>query len=181
MISSGTSPEILSSLQENEWVELFPSGIAIASHLGRPLLILKDKHESEVLPVWMHPLDAGVALAELTDGSGLTPHAVTKKLLEHLAVRVESCTFVELIGHHQYVQLNLAGAAEKRALKIRADEAMSFCLQAKTQFFANRRFMAQCRSLNAELGQLEHHLATGHLQSLKKELESSSKKHPYVM
>jgi bifunctional DNase/RNase len=167
------------------WVEMLPSGIAVATELGRPVLILKDKADEHVLPVWMHPLDAGVALAEMSEGSGLTPHSVTKKLLAQLNLAVESCTFVDLIGHHQYVQLNFKatreGAPEVEAMRMRADEAMSFCLQNKAKFLATPSYMARCRRLNAELGQLEQNLATGAMPALQASLETSSKKQPYMM
>ncbi|MES2962954.1 MAG: hypothetical protein V4760_03620 [Bdellovibrionota bacterium] len=167
------------------WIELFPSGIAINSGLGRPLLILKDKSGNEVLPVWMHPLDAGVAMAEMQEGLGLTPHVVTRKVLEAVQLTCESCTFIELVGHHQYVQLLFRAVGdsqtEPQTLKLRADEAMSFCLQAKARFFSTTSYMTRCRALQAELGSLEEGLQNGQHSALRNEMEISSKKHPYLM
>lgn len=167
---------------EHEWVELFPQGISVGSTVGRPVLILKDKHGVEVLPVWMHPMDAGVALAELSHGgSGGSPHAVTRRILESLNVTVESCVFEELVGHHQFVQVSLRGDTQIKTLRLRADEAMSFCLQAHARFFSTRPYMARCRDMDAELANLEQNLAHGLVPSLQAEMEISSKKHPYVM
>lgn len=167
------------------WLELFPSGIAINSGLGRPLLILKDKAGNEVLPVWMHPLDAGVAMAEMQEGLGLTPHVVTRKVLEAVGLSCESCTFVELVGHHQYVQLLFRPLGDSQTapltLRLRADEAMSFCLTAKARFFSTASYMTRCRALQAELGSLEENLQNGQLSALRSEIEKSSKKHPYMM
>jgi hypothetical protein len=170
-------------------IELYPSGISVQSTMGRPLLILKDKSQSDVMPVWMHPLDAGVALAEMSEGSGLTPHGVTRKILALVDLKVESCTFSELVGHHQFVTLTFIKASaetdpplqEKKTLHLRADEAMSFCLQSKARFYATREYMARCRNLNVELGQLEEGLQNGALQALQSELENSSKNQPYMM
>jgi len=180
-----TEPPAPKAQSQEPWIELFPSGIAINSGLGRPLLILKDKSGNEVLPVWMHPLDAGVAMAELQEGLGLTPHVVTRKVLEAVQLKCESCTFVDLVGHHQYVQLLFRplgdSSAAPQILKIRADEAMSFCLQAKARFFSTQSYMTRCRGLQAELGSLEENLQNGQLSALRNEMENSSKKHPYMM
>lgn len=164
-----------------QWVELFPHGISISSSLGRPVLILKDKAGAEVLPVWMQPLDAGVAIAELSHSAGATPHMVTRRLLEALNLKLESCTFVELIGHHQFVNLTLRGEDQVTTLRVRADEAMSFCLQGHARFFSTRALMARCRSLDVDLSKLEQNLVHGQLPQLTAEMEISSKKHPYVM
>lgn len=162
-------------------VELFPHGITVGSKMGRPILILKDKATIEVLPVWMHPLDAGVALAELSSASSSSPHSVTKRVLEMIGLTLESCVFVDIIGHHQYVNLIFRSATELKNLRVRADEAMSFCLQARARFFSTKEFMLRCRSLDADLTSLEQNLNEGQLPGLQAEMENSSMKHPYVM
>lgn len=163
------------------WVELFPSGISFGNGVGRPVLVLKDKHQVEVLPVWMNPLDAAVGLQELSTGSGATPHSVTRRILEALDVNLESCHFVELIGHHQYVALRFQGSDRLKALKVRADEAMSFCLQGKARFFSTKEFMARCRDMEQNLSELEGTFGKGSLAAIQAEREIVSKKHPYVM
>ena len=168
-----------------KWVELFPGGIAVNSGVGRPLLILKDKSGNDVLPVWMNPVDAGVAVAELSENSGLSPHVVTRKVLEALNLACEACTFVDLVGHHQYVQLLFRPVGDSQAqpmvLRLRADEAMSFCLQAKARFFSTASYMTRCRTIQSELGHLEEGLSSGQLSALRSEMEISSKKNPYMM
>lgn len=168
-------------LTNSEWVELFPAGISVSSAMGRPVLILKDKYGVEVLPVWVQPLDAGVALAELSQGSGATPHAVTRRLMQALGMKLESCTFVDLVGHHQFVQLNFEGNETVKSFRLRADEAMSFCLQSRARFYSTRTYMARCRDVDEDLARLEQGLSEGTLPGLQAEMEISSKKHPYVM
>ncbi len=190
-VKSATAPQselekpVLHQNVENEsldqWVELFPHGISISSSLGRPVLILKDRSGTEVLPVWMQPLDAGVAIAELSHTIGATPHIVTRRILEALNLKLESCAFVEVIGHHQYVNLTLRGEDKVMTLRVRADEAMSFCLQGRARFFSTRALNARCRALDVELSRLEQNLVQGQLPQLTAELEFGSKKHPYVM
>lgn len=170
------------AISPTEWVELFPHGISVSSSLGRPVLILKDKHAVEVLPVWMNPLDAGVALAHLSNsGAGNSPHLVTRQVLEMLEHKLEECRFIELKGHHLFVSLIFSCENGQKKVQVRADEAMSFCLQGHARFFSTRELMARCRNLDSDLTQFEQNIAQGQIPGLLAEMEKGSKKHPYVM
>jgi hypothetical protein len=164
-----------------EPIEIFPQGISVSTALSRPVMVFKDKLEIEVLPVWMAPLDAGVALAELSHTSSTTPHAVTRRLMELMDIKLETCSFVEIVGHHQFVELKFNGAGGAKTLRVRADEAMSFCLQGRAKFYSTRDFMARCRSLDSDLQKFETNILEGAVPGLQAEMENSSKKHPYVM
>ena len=164
-----------------EWVELYPQGISVTSTVGRPVLVMKDQRGVEVLPVWMNPLDAGIAIAELTTSSGATPHMVTRRMMEALKIRAVRCSFVELLGHHQYVIVEFEGSNELKAIRVRADEAMSFCVQARVKFQATRAFMRMCRDVDADMERLENGNSGANASSANHHSENSSKKHPYVI
>ena len=155
-----------------EWLELFPYGITMGTEPGRPLLILKDAAQEEVLPVWINPVEAGIALSEFSTLPA-TPHGVVEKLMGALGVKLERCEISEMVGHHQYVVLKFAGAEKIVDLRLRADEAMSFCLAQKVRFFSKKEFMAQCRNLDAQMEVLENRMRT--------QPEIGSKNHPYVI
>ncbi|HVK60041.1 MAG TPA: hypothetical protein VM432_00775 [Bdellovibrionales bacterium] len=176
-----------------EWVELFPSGIAVENSLGRPVLILKDQAGVDVLPVWMNPIDAGIALADMTKGTGLTPHVVSNRILEAIGLCADSCSFVDLVGHHQYVQISFKPVEQKTIstapvallgpmqLRLRADEAMSFCMTSKARFFSTKSYMTRCRALDAELTQLGNGLVEGSPFGAISALEKGTKKPQYMM
>jgi len=164
-----------------EWVELYPQGISVTSTVGRPVLVMKDQRGVEVLPVWMNPLDAGIAIAELTTSSGATPHMVSRRMMEALKIRAVRCSFVELLGHHQYVIVEFEGSMELKAIRVRADEAMSFCVQARVKFQATRAFMRMCRDVDADMERLENGNSSTNASSANYQSENSSKKHPYVI
>lgn len=162
-------------------IELFPHGISVTSNVSRPVFILKDRQSVEVLPVWIHPLDAGIALSELSQGAAASPHLVAMRLLELFDLRLESCVFTEIVGHHQFAEITFRNEAMEKRVRVRADEAMSFCLKAQAKFFSTKAFMARCRAIDADISKLEFNIQQGHLPELQEELENSSKKHPYVM
>lgn len=135
-----------------EWIELFPYGLAIAADASRPVMIFKDEDEQKVLPVWLSPLDAGIAVTQSggaqTDSS---PHNLTWKILSPLGVKLEKCFFTELRGHHQFVNLQFSGSDKLKTLESRADEAISFCLSTECRFFCRIEFIESCRVMDANL------------------------------
>ncbi len=145
--------------EKKELLRLMPFGISVGTELGRPVLILKDEEQKEILPVPLSPLEAGVTISQATRISSPTsPHHVTETLLGSLGVKIQRCLFTEIKGHHQYVKLELEGHPKLSELKCRAEEAMSLCLYLGTPIFSTRAYMQKSRILSVELGQLESHL-----------------------
>lgn len=136
----------------NEWVEIFPYGLALAPDASRPVMIFKDESEQRVLPVWLTPLEAGIAVSQsggaLIDAS---PHNLTWKILKPLDVNLQKCFFTELKGHHQFVRLQFSGSEKLKSLESRADEAISFCLSTACRFFCRVDFFDTCRVMDANL------------------------------
>lgn len=138
--------------EDNEWLEVFPYGVAFGDNGARPLVLFKDESGEKVLPVWSSPLDAGIALFQNQFVSPTaSPHNLTWKILNPLGVVLEDCRFTEIRGHHQYVDLNFSGSSQVKTLRQRADEALSFCLAAKTRFFCRPEFIEQSRVMEAQL------------------------------
>jgi len=153
-------------------VELFVFGISLGSVQQRPVLILKDKSNAYNLPVWLNPIDASFAMQEFSH-QAYAAHSILQKLLETFSLRLESCTFVELKGHHQFVRLGFSGNKQLKELVVRADEAMSLCLATGARFYADRDFIARSRETDAALIEIE--------STLQGKPELSHRTHKYVM
>lgn len=137
-------------------IEVFPYAISLSSPQSRPILILKSKDGRDVLPVWMSPVDAGIAIADSqVHLPASSPHRLTQRILKQIGIELESCDFVEVVGHHQYVDLKFKGDERIEKVRARADEAMSFCLVQKAKFFSSREIMNRSRDLNEELAKVE--------------------------
>ncbi len=67
---------------KSDWIEMFPFGVALGASQMRPVMIFKDKAEKRVLPVWLSPMDAGIAVGRSRHGaSGTVDHRATRHLL----------------------------------------------------------------------------------------------------
>jgi hypothetical protein len=149
------------------WVEVFPSGIVLAPGSIRPVLLLKTADQAEVLPIWMGGLDAGVSLNQLSQGGEGSPHVGLVALCERLGVKEVRCRIAERVGHHQYCKIEFSCASPltetwlREGLRLRVDEAMSFCLALRARFFSEKNFMRDCRVLNQEIETLQEGLTQG--------------------
>jgi hypothetical protein len=133
-------------------IELEPFGVTAGMEKARPVMLFREKNGEAVLPVWLSPLDAGIALTQQgTQTVAMSPHDVTLHALTILGVKPETCHFREVRGHQQYVELTFSGSKKLKSMKSRADHAVSFCLQAKVKFFCTREFVAKCREVETEL------------------------------
>jgi bifunctional DNase/RNase len=142
----------LDAVPRDEWIEMFPYGIAVGPGEIRPVMIFKDATEKRVLPIWLSPVDAGIAVSQ-SEASHVTasPHHLTWKILKPLGVRLEKCFFTEVKGAFQFVRLEFSGSKKLLSLESRADEAISFCLSTQCRFYTKVEFIERCRVLEGEM------------------------------
>lgn len=142
-------------------VELEAFGLTSSMDRARPIMVFKEKDGEATLPVWLSPVDAGIALTQhQTQTAATSPHDVTLNILKNLGIKLESCHFAEVKGHQQYVDLRFSGSRKLKNIRVRADHAISFCLQARVKFFCTRDFMAECRTVDSDLRHMPPQLKT---------------------
>lgn len=135
-------------------IELEAFGITTGMDNVRPVMLFREKGGEATLPVWLSPLDAGIALTQhQPQAFMLSPHDVTLNLLSKLGVKLEVCHFREVKGNQQYVELIFSGSRKIKTMKVRADHAISFCMQAGVKFYCTRQYLEECRQVNAEISQ----------------------------
>ena len=135
-------------------IELEAFGLTSGMDKDRPVMLFREKNGEAVLPVWLSPLDAGIALTQQNAHTfALSPHDVSLQALRVLGVKPDCVHFTELKGHQQYMEIRFSGSRRLKSLKVRADHAVSFCLQAKAKFFCTRGYLQRCRDLEVEMGQ----------------------------
>ena len=153
------------SLQsKEELIEIFPYGVTIGLDQNRPVLVFKDKSERHVLPVWLSPLDAGIAMALSGDSEvSASPHTLSHQIFKEQGLVLSECVFKEVKGHHQFVDTcykdNKPKSEKKAPIRLRADYTMSLCIHEKVQFYSTINHMDRCRKLNVDLEQFSNNEA----------------------
>ena len=136
---------------KSDWIEMFPFGVAIGASQTRMVMIFKDKAERRVLPIWLSPMDAGIAVTQSSTDLDGSPHTLPLQILDKMGVRLEKCLFKELRGHRQFVELHFAGSKKLKSIDVRADAAISFCLRAGCRFYATIDYIERSRVLEDQM------------------------------
>jgi bifunctional DNase/RNase len=138
----------MTDIKTQDPFEIFPHGVTVGLDSSRPVLIFRGKDRERVVPVYLSQLEAGIAITQdHSRQAPQSPHRLARMALEMLGVKPARCTFVELRGHHQYVEVNFEGSEQLHKIRLRADQAVSFCLHASVPFFCSVEFFEQCRRL----------------------------------
>lgn len=154
-------------------MELEPFGVTTGMDGARPVMLFREKDGEAVLPVWLSPLDAGIALTQHNvKAVAMSPHDVGLNVIRELGVKVKCCRFTELKGNQQYVELEFTGSRKLKSMRFRADHAISFCLQARTRFFCTRAYLQECRDVEATLDKVG--------KGLKHKMVGRKNTHPYL-
>jgi len=160
-------------ISERDLIQLRPHGLSLNQDPARPILILRSENSEHTLAVSLSPIETGVVIQQSSAGALTTTHKVTQLLLESLQIKIEKCVFVALKGHHQYVRLHLDGHPTQGSLKVKAEEAMSLCLQLEVPIYATKKFINKSRVMNAEI--------EGLAQGLKLNSNVMTKTHEYLI
>ncbi len=131
-------------------VRLFVHGVSIHHDPSRPILILKDQAGDKTLAVGLTPIETGVLIQQSNVNMMSTPHRFLQLLLESMNMKIEKAVFESIKDHHQYVRLYLIGHPSHGSLKVKAEEAMSLCLQLEVPMFATNRYIQKSRVLSAQ-------------------------------
>ncbi len=140
------------SFHQSDLIRLFPFGLSVTADGSRPFLLLKDEKSIHTLPVAINPLEAGMALSQSNYTlPPSTPHRLSFMMLKSLEIELLQCVFVQIKGAHQYVRVYFRGHASLNSLKVRADEAMSFCLHQAVPIYATLDLINKSKVMSAEI------------------------------
>ena len=142
----------LRGFKKKDLVELFPYGVALdlksftSSH--RPVIFFRTKDEKQVLPVWVHPLDAEMALIQ-QENEGPHPYDIVWKLFGMFGGQLDRCIFVDIKGYDTRMELHFSGLKDI-SLQGSASELISLGLSAGAKFYCQHDFIKKCRTLREE-------------------------------
>lgn len=163
----------LQLVSANKWLELEPYGVTTSADSSRPVMLFRVLGTEDVLPVWMSPIDAGIAITQHNVSlPGQSPHDLTAKVLDQLEVRLDRCLFTEVKGHHQFMELHFKGSKKLKTIVARVDQAISFALHQKAKFYCRREYIEASRVVNAEM--------VGNQRDLKLNPSIGKNRHPYL-
>lgn len=138
------------TLLNDEIIEVTPFAVT-AGHGVRPIMVFKDKQGLVNVPIWLHPFEAGLMMAQANSlEPPYTPHKVLLKLMEQMQLVAEKCIFTHVKGHYQYVDLFFKRIDQIEKMEFRAADAVSLCMFLKIPFYCTKEFISQSQQLEAD-------------------------------
>lgn len=137
-------------ISEENLLKLKVFGVSIHQQPERPILILKDDKGENTLAVGLSPIETGVLIQQSNKESASTPHKFTELLLQSLNIKIEKAVFESLKAHQQYVRLYLEGHPSQGSILVKAEEAMSLCVQLEVPIFATKKYIQKSRVMSAQ-------------------------------
>ena len=142
------------------WLELEPWGISVGHEEPRPSLLFKVIGSEQVIPIFVSSSEAAVVLSR-NQPQQSSPHGASLMTFSHLGFTLTECRFVELQGHHVFVELTLMPKKKgrrKQVIRARVDQALSLCLEADTKFLCQESLLRKLRDLKMDAEILDGNL-----------------------
>ncbi len=151
------------------WLELEPWGISVGHEEPRPSLLFKVVGSEQVIPIFISSSEAAVVLSR-NQAQQSSPHGGSLLILSHLGYKADECRFVDIQGHHVYVEVKLTPTKKGKkpqVVRVRADQALSFCLESGAKFLCQESLLRKMRDLKVDMDALNQGFMA-HLEDVKK-------------
>lgn len=114
-------------------VEMIVFGLALDEDSQMPILILKDKAEDVIFPIWIGALEAmsiSITLNKVAVPRPMT-HDLMLNVLEKLSARLEAVEIVSIHEGTYYAELVLNVGGEERRVDCRPSDSIALALRAE--------------------------------------------------
>ncbi|WP_457572071.1 bifunctional nuclease family protein [Desulfovulcanus sp.] len=125
------------------FVEMEVVGLALDEQTKVPLIILRDKDEKYILPIWIGALEA-VAISMPLNGVTLNrpmTHDLFLNTLETLGVKLEYIEITEIKDSTYFAEVVFLKGEEKLRIDSRPSDAIALALRAKAPIMVSQKIL----------------------------------------
>jgi bifunctional DNase/RNase len=135
--------------------EVRVSGLSIDPITHTPIVLLKDKENQDVIPIWIGLLEASSIATQLEDIKLARPmtHDLMKNILSHLDAVVSRVEVNDLRNNTFYAIIHLKWNGMDLAIDARPSDAIAIALRTKSPIFVQQKVIDKSRKV--DLAQLE--------------------------
>lgn len=118
-------------------IEVTVSELVVDTQSNTPVVILREKGGTRMLPIWIGLMEATAIAMELEDVRFPRPmtHDLMKNLLEHLNVTVDRVEVCDLRDNTYYALIHLRSGDRKSAVDARPSDAIALALRTKSPIY----------------------------------------------
>jgi bifunctional DNase/RNase len=135
--------------------EVRVSGLSIDPITHTPIVLLKDKENQDVIPIWIGLLEASSIATQLEDIKLARPmtHDLMKNILSHLDAVVSRVEVNDLRNNTFYAIIHLKWNGMDLAIDARPSDAIAIAMRTKSPIFVDQKVIDKSRKV--DLAQLE--------------------------
>ncbi len=124
-------------------IEMAVSGLAIDERTHTPVVMLREKGGSRMLPIWIGPSEASAIAIELTGRKFQRPltHDLLKTVIEGLDARVPRIAIVDLRDKTYYAKVFLERDAEVLTIDARPSDCIALALRTGSPIFVREELL----------------------------------------
>lgn len=133
-------------------LEMKVFGLALDEQSQVPLLILKDKEEMQVLPIWIGAMEAmsiSVSLNKVQISRPLT-HDLMLQTLQTLEANIDKVVVVDLKEGTYYAEIHLRYNEQTYLIDSRPSDAIALAVRAEIPIYANEELLEKVSSQFSE-------------------------------
>ncbi|MGQ0720830.1 MAG: bifunctional nuclease family protein [Candidatus Eiseniibacteriota bacterium] len=126
-------------------IEMTVSGLAIDERTHTPVVLLKEKTGSRMLPIWIGPSEASAIAIELTGRKFQRPltHDLLKTVIDGLEAKVPKIAIVELRDKTYFAKVYLERGDEVLAIDARPSDCIALALRTRSPIFVNEDLLRE--------------------------------------
>lgn len=126
------------------------SGLSIDPITHTPIVLLKDKENQEVIPIWIGLLEASSIATQLENIKLARPmtHDLMKSILNHLDAVVSRVEVNDLRNNTFYAVIHLNWNGMDLAIDARPSDAIAIALRTKSPIFVDQQVIEKSRKID---------------------------------
>jgi bifunctional DNase/RNase len=130
--------------------EVRVSGLSIDPITHTPIVLLKDKENQDVIPIWIGLLEASSIATQLEDIKLARPmtHDLMKNILNHLDAEVSRVEVNDLRNNTFYAIIHLDWNGMDLAIDARPSDAIAIALRTKSPIFVHQKVIEKSRKVD---------------------------------
>jgi len=135
-------------------IEMAVSGLAIDERTRTPVVLLKEKDGTRMLPIWIGPSEASSIAIELTGRKFQRPltHDLLKTVIDGLNATVPKIAIVELRDKTYFAKVFLERDNELLTIDARPSDCIALALRTRSPIFVQEELLREEDGAEEEMG-----------------------------
>lgn len=143
-------------------------GLTVDPVTNMPIVILRDEHDTRVLPIWVGVFEANAIALQIENVHTPRPmtHDLLRNVIHDLQARVDRVTIVDVRDNTFFALIHLETPAGKVAVDARPSDAIALALRSRAPIWVEDHVLDNAKTVDASAGRVDSERLQQWLESL---------------